>query len=285
VLILTDGTNDHLSLKRALIFHSLLIFQGNYYFLGSMDHLLSRPGVVSATNKDSITVSRCSAFYEMMKFNMGSWTIALFLGGLAYAVALEGLDWKIDALPETTDDWIQVAMFSGPTALLSIFAFVVPIILNPYILGWPFYRRSKKPKKKKEPVKKVTSKKDLLGRDMVDVGTFIDKAKELDKEIERVQGKADVELGSLATHELRSNASPTRETSKRINAIYAEQRTARATTATTGLPDGMQSISELRRSRSANEGRQPLTHLAQGHPGQPSRPSKSRRERDPLGEI
>jgi hypothetical protein len=244
-----------------------------------MDHLLSRPGVVSATNKDSITVSRCSAFYEMMKFNMGSWTIALFLGGLSYAVALEGLDWKIDALPETTDDWIRVALFSGPTVLLSIFAFVVPIILNPYILGWPFYRRNEEPKKKKEPVKKVSSKKDFLGRDtMVDVGTFIDKAKELDNEIERVQGKADVELGSLATHELRSTSSPTRETFKRMNAMNedVEQRTGRATTAATGLQDGVQ------RSRSTNGGRQPLTHLAQGHPVQPS---KSNRERDRMGSI
>jgi hypothetical protein len=210
-LILTDGTNDHPSLKRALIFHSLLILQGNYYFLGSMDHLLSRPGVVSATNKDSITASRCSAFYEMLKFNMGSWTIALFLGGLAYAVVLESLDWKIDALPKTTDDWIQVAMFSGTTAVLSIFAFVVPIILNPYILGWPFYLRSKQLKKKEESGKKVTPEKDLLDRGMVDVGIFIDKAKELDKEIERVQRKADVELGSLAsTRELSSIGSPKR---------------------------------------------------------------------------
>jgi hypothetical protein len=178
-----------------------------------MDHLLSRPGVVSATNKDSITVSRCSAFCEMMKFNMGSWTIALFLGGLAYAVALEFLDWKVDALPETTDDWIRVAMFSGPTVLLSIFAFVVPIVLNPYILGWPFYRRNKKATKKQEPVKKVIPKKDPLGRNMVDVGTFIDKAKELDKEIERVQRKANIELGSLATNDLSSHASSRRYTS------------------------------------------------------------------------
>jgi hypothetical protein len=282
-LILADGVSNHSSLKHALIFHSTLIFQGNYYFLGSMDHLLSRPGVVSATNKDSITVSRCSAFYEMMKFNMGSWTIALFLGGLAYAVALQGLDWEIDALPETRDNWIQVAMFSGPTVLLSIFAFVVPIILNPYILGWPFYRRGKNPTKKKEPVKGVTPKKDLLGRKMVDVGTFIDKAKELDKEIERVQGKADVELGSLATHELRSTASPKRETAKRINAMYGdvEQRTGRSYIPATDLP----SVSELRRSRSENGGREPLVHLAQGHPGQPSRPLKSRREQNPLGEI
>jgi O-antigen/teichoic acid export membrane protein len=129
-----------------------------------MDHLLSRPGVVSATNKDSITISRCSAFYEMMKFNIGSWMIALVLGGLAYVVVLQSLGWKIDAIPETTDEWVQVALFSGPTILLSIFAFVVPIILNPYILGWPFYRRNKKPKEKKEPVKKVKSKKVILGR-------------------------------------------------------------------------------------------------------------------------
>ena len=265
---------------------SFLIFQGNYYFLGSMDHLLSRPGVVSATNKDSITISRCSAYYEMMKFNIGSWMIALFLGGLAYAVVLESLGWKIDALPATTDDWVQVALFSGPTVVLSIFAFVVPIILNPYILGWPFYRRSKKPTKKQEPVKKVTSKKDLLGRKMVDVGTFIDKAKELDKEIERVQGKADVELGSLATHELRSTTSPNIETRKRMSAIYGdvEQRSGRPSR---GLPDGLQSVSEVRRSRSrsANGERQPLSHLAQGHPSQPSRPSKGRREQHPLGEI
>jgi hypothetical protein len=81
--------------------HSLLLLQGNYYFLGSMDHLLSRPGVVSTTNKDSITISRCSALYELMKFNIGSWMIALFLGGLVYAVVLESLDWKMDALPGT----------------------------------------------------------------------------------------------------------------------------------------------------------------------------------------
>jgi hypothetical protein len=142
----------------------------------------------------------------MMKFNSGSWMIALLLGGLAYAVVLESLGWKIDAIPETKDDWIQVAMFSGPTVVLSIFAVVVPIILNPYILGWPFYRRNKKPKEKKEPLK-VTSKKDLLGREMLNVGTFIEKTKELDKEIERVQRKDNVELGSLATHDLSSNAS------------------------------------------------------------------------------
>jgi hypothetical protein len=221
---------------------------------------------VSATNKDSITVSRCSAFYEMMKFNMGSWSIALVLGGLAYAVALQGLDWKIDALPESTDDWIRVAIFSGPTVLLSIFAFVVPIVLNPYILGWPFYRRNKKATKNQEPAKKVTPKEDLLGRNMVDVGTFINKANELDKEIERVQGKADVELGSLATHELRSSVSPKKQIAKRINAMYGgfEQRTGRANVAATGILDG-----------STNGGRQALAYLVEEDPDDSSLSSKS----------
>jgi hypothetical protein len=272
------------------MFHSSLFFQGNFYFLGSMDHLLSRPGVVSATNKDSIISSRCSAFYEMAKFNIGSWMISLFLGGLAYAVVLESLDWKFDAMPETTDDWIRVALFSGPAALLAVFSFVVPIILNPYILGWPFHRQNKKPKKKEEPVKKAPMKKDHLGRAMVDVGTYIDKAKELDKEIERAQGKDDFELGSLTTHELRSTGSPKRETSKRMNVMQpvmhedAEQRTGR-TTAPPGLWDDTQIIPEFRGSRVANGGRQPLAHLAQGPPIQQSRSSKSRRERDPCVEI
>jgi hypothetical protein len=157
-------------------------------------------------------------------------------------------------------------MFSGPTILLSIFAFVVPIILNPYILGWPFYRRNKKAPKKQEPVKKVTPKEDLLGQNMVDVGTFINKAKELDKEIERVQGKADVELGSLATHELRSSVSPKKQIAKRINAMYAslEQRTGRANVAATGILNG-----------STNGGPQSLAHLVEEDPDQSSQSSQS----------
>jgi hypothetical protein len=30
----------------------------------------------------------------MMKFNIGSWMIALFIGGLAYVVVLENLGWQ-----------------------------------------------------------------------------------------------------------------------------------------------------------------------------------------------
>jgi hypothetical protein len=42
---------------------------------------------------------------------------------------------------------------------------------------------------------------------MLDVGTFIYKTKELDKEIERVKRKANAELRGLASHELSGNAS------------------------------------------------------------------------------
>jgi hypothetical protein len=199
-----------------------------------MDHLLSRPGVVSATNKDSITLSRCVALFEVIKFNMGSWMISLFVGGLAYCVALQDYGWEFDRYPKSRDEWIQIALFSGPAVVLAMFAFVVPIILNPYVLGWPFHRQKKKPKRSlpskpssRRSMKTSNSgtttkiKKDALGRPIVDINTFIDHAKELDREIERAQGKADVELGSLATRELGSPGTPSH---KRIDKMKQEKR-------------------------------------------------------------
>jgi hypothetical protein len=222
----------------------------NYYFLGSMDHLLSRPGVVSATNKDSITLSRCTALYEVIKFNQGSWMVAIFTGGLAYLVVLQSYDWDFSRYPDNRDDYIQIALFSGPAVLLSLLAFILPIIMNPYVLGWPFYRR-KAPKKK--PLLKSNSsrrtiksskdgqggnrfKKDALGRPIVDINTMIDHHKELDREIERAQGKADVELGSLATREL----SPGSPGHKRIIALKTAKRGKEngLSQALAGIPEG-----------------------------------------------
>ena len=54
-----------------------------FYFLGSMDHLLSRPNICSATNKDSINIGRCEAFMDTVRFNSGSWCIAFIVGALA----------------------------------------------------------------------------------------------------------------------------------------------------------------------------------------------------------
>ena len=44
------------------------------------------------------------------------------------------------------EDILNHALFAGPALLLSVVCFVVPIILNPHILGWPFLRK-RKPKK------------------------------------------------------------------------------------------------------------------------------------------
>lgn len=192
-------------LRYCLVFQFLFytVTSFTYYFLGSMDHMMARPGICSATNKDSITMSRCSAFWEMAKFNVGSWMVALFLAGMGYLTVLQDLDWDYTAYPETFDDILQHALFAGPAAFICILAFVVPIILNPFILGWPFHRRKRKPKA--QPPAPV--QRDALGR-VVDITTFMSAAKALDSEIERMQGKPDVELGSLGTMDLRSAASP-----------------------------------------------------------------------------
>jgi hypothetical protein len=98
-------------------------------------------------------------------------------------------------------------MFAGPAFFLAVMAFIVPILLNPFILGWPFHRRPKTPKQPVPKKKKKVVRKDALGR-VVDIRTFMDTAEELDQEMERVQGKPDVELGSLATKDVLSHGSP-----------------------------------------------------------------------------
>jgi len=199
------------------LFYSVATF--SFYFLGSMDHLLARPGVVSATNKDSINIRRCTAFFDMAKFNSGSWLLALFIGGLAYVTVLQDENWDPTSIPLDKKSIVQHALFAGPAIILMLLAFIVPIILNPYILGWPFLCRKKQVKK---PLPKLRSvKKDILGREVVDVNTFMSNAAELQHEIERVEGKPDVELGSLQTNDLRSHGSPLispkRYISKRID--------------------------------------------------------------------
>jgi cellulose synthase/poly-beta-1,6-N-acetylglucosamine synthase-like glycosyltransferase len=185
------------------LFYNVATF--TFYFLGSMDHMLSRPGIVGATNKDSINIGRCTAFWDMARFNSGSWLLAVIMLVLAYATVVQDYDWDIMSYPDNKDDILQHALFAGPAVFLAIMAFVVPIILNPWILGWPFLRQ---PKKKPVEKKKKTVKKDALGRKIVGLSTFIDATNELDDEMERAQKKPDVELGSLATRELRSAGSP-----------------------------------------------------------------------------
>jgi hypothetical protein len=205
------------------LFYNVATF--TFYFLGSMDHLLARPGVVSATNKDSITISRCTALWEMIKFNSSSFAIAFLVGALAYVTILQDQGWDYRKMPA---DIVGHALFAGPALFLMVLCFVVPVILNPYILGWPFLCRKKKPTApRKQTSKRKLVKKDSLGREIVDVNTFMKDAEELQQEIERVEGKPDVELGSLGTKDLRSYGSPSFRSKKTLDS-KGQQQQARA---------------------------------------------------------
>eukprot|EP00977_Amphora_coffeiformis_P015377 scaffold4510_cov183-Amphora_coffeaeformis.AAC.62 len=182
-------------LRYCLVFQFLFysVASITFYFLGSMDHMLSRPTVCGATNKDSIEHSRCAAFASMVKFNVGSWFIACAIGGLGYLVMLEDQGWDPMHLPHSKDEILKHAMFTGPPVFFALLAFIVPIILNPYILGWPFVCRKKKTETQ---YPKPQIKKDALGR-VVDIKTFMNAEQQINKEMERVHGKQDVELGTV----------------------------------------------------------------------------------------
>jgi hypothetical protein len=164
-----------------------------------MDHMMSRPGIVSATNKDSINISRCTAIWDMIKFNSGSYGISLYMLALCYAVVLQDAKWKFDQWPENL---LDVLLFTAPAAFLALCAYIVPIILNPFVLGWPFNPplcRRKLPKYTQEEEDVQPSKRKDANGKTVDLHTFMNADKKLDKEIGRVQERPDVEIGSIVT--------------------------------------------------------------------------------------
>ena len=196
-----------------------------FYFLGSMDHMLSRPTICGATNKDSIEHSRCAAFTSMVRFNSGSWLIALLIGGMGYATVLVDYNWDPRVYPEG-DDLIKHAMFAGPPVFFALLAFIVPIIFNPYILGWPFICNRKK---KETEYPKPQIKKDALGR-VVDIKTFMDASQKINKEMDRVSGKKDVELGTvrdLFSTDGSSPRSPTRKPASMLGRQASEGSSSR----------------------------------------------------------
>mmetsp|Transcript_26872 Transcript_26872/g.62842 ORF Transcript_26872/g.62842 Transcript_26872/m.62842 type:complete len:849 (+) Transcript_26872:104-2650(+) len=191
-----------------VLFYSVM---GNYFFLGSMDHLMARPNICGATNKDSIKITRCIAFGDMVRFNSGSWGISIYLLILCYVVVSTDAGWDfqiyVDVLKDKGfdfDEWPEgmpqkvfgTVLFAGPAAFLALSAFYIPIILNPFILGWPFNpplcgRQSLEKKKADKVIEK-----------QVDLATFMAHTdNKLNKEIGRVEDKPDVELGSLATND------------------------------------------------------------------------------------
>ena len=189
-----------------LMFYSCM---GNFFYLGSMDHLLSKPGVVSATNKDSIKLSRCVALFEVIKFNSGSWFIALSIIGLAYATLIEPggwipTVWEMDhPIWESRDSLLYGLLFAAPATLMASMAFIVPLIFNPYVVGCPFHPpicRRRLTAKDMNPYELKGSRGDKT----VDLNTFMKEAQALDKEMKRTEGKPDVEIGSLGTNDFGS---------------------------------------------------------------------------------
>ena len=199
-------------MTRYALFFQILFYSamGNYFFLGSMDHLMSRPGMVGATNKDSIELSRCVAFWEMCRFNSGSFAIAFVMLVLAYATVVQEYDWDPTIMPEW-DLWddpssslFDTLLFAIPASFIAFLALIVPIIFNPFVLGWPFYWKKKaaKPQPKRTPSKRFKADPEVGTNHVVGIDTFMDTTKELQREIERNQGRPDMELGSLATNDL-----------------------------------------------------------------------------------
>ncbi len=176
---------------------------------------MSKTAIVSATNKDSINIGRCTALYDVVRFNSGSWTLATYIILLSYAVWMEKVDWDYTAIPDyKNEDHFNALLFGAPATFMALMAFIIPIVMNPFVLGWPFNPplwccRPKKPVKK--PIKMPASTRDLKsGGKVVDLNTFMssDAAAKLEKEAGRVQHRPDVELGSLATNDFGDRAYP-----------------------------------------------------------------------------
>jgi hypothetical protein len=193
-----------------VLFYSVM---GNFFYLGSMDHLMSRSGIVSATNKDSITIGRCTALMDVIRFNSGSWTLSLYIIGLSYVVWMEAVNWDYTAIPDfKVQAHLDALLFCGPATFMALMAFIIPLLLNPFVLGWPF----NPPlwccrKKKTTEATKITNTnprnlKSSQGGKVVDLKTFMNDnaANEVEREAKRVMDKPDVELGSLATREVGS---------------------------------------------------------------------------------
>lgn len=116
---------------------------GNYFFLGGMDHMLAKPNVCGATNKDSIDISMCSALWDIFTFNWGSYAIAWYQAGLAFCILWKDIGWDITF---ATIPSIGAWLYAGPAIYLSVMEWIVPTLLDPYVLPCT---RPKKPKKEK----------------------------------------------------------------------------------------------------------------------------------------
>lgn len=138
---------------------------GNYFFLGGMDHMLAKPGVVGATNKDSIDITTCSCLWDIFNFNWGAYLLAWYQAGLAFCILLEDIGWDITF---KTFPSLGAWLYAGPAIYLSLMAWVVPTLLNPYVCPCT---RPKPPKKAVKQRRTSTQKSaDYNARRAADVG-------------------------------------------------------------------------------------------------------------------
>lgn len=132
----------------------------NYCFLGSMDHLMSFAGSLSATNKDAIDIPCWRALIGTLEFNRGSFLLSCFLGGLAGMVFYSA--WLEEGMGIFTEHY-EVLFFVAPAVYLCLMSFVVPFLLNPYI--WCGCatgcgrKKGRSKRQKEERQQKLTAKK------------------------------------------------------------------------------------------------------------------------------
>lgn len=156
-------------------------------------------------------------FYLQVDFNSGSWLVALTMAALAYATVVQENDWDITDYPDERDEYLQHALFAGPPIFLAIMAFIVPIILNPWVLGWPFLPKQRKRKAKRKN----------LPRQIVDLPTMMKMRK--DEEVERTimettkEDLNDDDMGSFTTNDLRT-VSPQRSVVRRIDPNFIDAK-------------------------------------------------------------
>ena len=180
-------------------------------------------------------------------------------------------------IPEIPDDLYKSSiLFAGPAAIMAVLALIVPLILNPYVLGWPCNPSlcakrvdSSNRKQVKSHRRRASSNGGGSGR-IVDLHTFMknkDATQELNKEIGRVQDKPDVELGSLATNEFGSKypmsigspyhmeqAPPAPDSRRKRSTHHPRQEGANR-----GSPrDQSQRSSSSRRAQQPSSGRRPV---------------------------
>ena len=243
-------------LRYCLLFQFLFytVASITFYFLGSMDHMLARPGIVGATNKDSITLSRYVALWETIKFNVGSYMIAFVIMGLAFFTIVQEEDW--DLLPESAlDNKLLHALFAGPAFFLGIMILVVPILMNPYILGWPFYCASSGSGKEDPDGASSNGHRRVMSNGVVGLQEFMDTARQLDNEVSK--NRIDVEIGTVRDLMSKSSGerSPRQVDRSRLGRELSEGRAQTTLSIPENLRRSRPSSTRGRSSRSSSRSR------------------------------